>query len=1025
MAENVVKNKIVIEGEAKYKQTLREIAQQLKEAKSEVKAASAEMKAQGQTTESVRGKLDALGSVYKAQTEQLQTMREHLEKVEAAYGANSREASELRTKINNLRAETSSTSGEMKTLEQQLDNMGDAAQGAKDDLQGLDSDLDRVGDAAGDAAGELEGLPGILENLGQGVEIGVGVSLGQGFASILGNIKDGIKQFVAEGIQEAIEDQQNYNNLGIQTGTLGTQMQDMMYEAVERFGMWMPKVGGDEANGFAASIWTRASGTDYVKDAQSMLDIMQATYAATQQTGQGFDQIAEGAKNMSAAFGSDFKDNVALIGYIGQSNAGAKGVDTLEAYAFGFHDLGMSADEAAGAIIAASDAGVDVSKMGRGIQVFDTWMEKMDGTTESAKKLGLYGHDLGKKYEVGAETAANAVDLVLHKLLAIEDKDLQNKLGEELFGSQSWDRYGTQMAQSILDGYGKEFTTEATHQNELAIKALTDDLDTQMAQSQQVFKEAGGDLMAPLVETYTGLFGQLNDAAQKAYAEGGGLDALGAWFRELPGAYMENVLKPAGEVISEGAGQLFELAGDALEDGLTAAAEKAPELVALVGDTLLDGLTTTEEEAAEKLVELRGEIEEALGAGDSQAANEAYERWEMLFGGLPPIIEDTAEKVSEADQVLGSAGGDAMQLLEMAGEALLDSLTTTEEEASAKLEQLRGDIEEGLSAGDSQAVNAALEQYEMLFGGLPDVIGEAAPAAQEAAEQVGQAVESGTEESLQAVVDRVHDLNDQIRMAYNMEDPILAENIKVQRDEALQEMMDLQARMTEESKAAGENLDTGFEAGAQGVTVTVEDTATGIIQTLEPFVPQVLQTGTELGIQLDEGFLAGAEPAPGDAEDTVDSVIAKLEAGIDRAYSAGRRTGEAYERGYKSALDQHSPSRVMQAAAEDTVEPIFRVMDAGEGEVYERAAALGEAVSGGYADTAGNGPVLANSGQAAAGLSIDPQSLAEAVRAALSGLGVYLDGRPVGELAEPYVSEATSRRAAGTVRGVSAWTKSW
>ena len=31
----------------------------------------------------------------------------------------------------------------------------------------------------------------------------------------------------------------------------------------------------------------------------------------------------------------------------------------------------------------------------------------------------------------------------------------------------------------------------------------------------------------------------------------------------------------------------------------------------------------------------------------------------------------------------------------------------------------------------------------------------------------------------------------------------------------------------------------------------------------------------------------------------------------------------------------------------------------------------------------------------------------------------------VGELAEPYVSEATSRRAAGTVRGVSAAAKGW
>ena len=285
--------------------------------------------------------------------------------------------------------------------------------------------------------------------------------------------------------------------------------------------------------------------------------------------------------------------------------------------------------------------------------------------------------------------------------------------------------------------------------------------------------------------------------------------------------------------------------------------------------------------------------------------------------------------------------------------------------------------------------------------------------------------ESGLQEQKDAVVARIQDLNEQIRMAYNMEDPVLAENIKTQRDEAIAELNDLQAQMSDQAQEAGKNLDTGFETGAQGVTVTVEDTATGIITTLEPYVPEALRVGNELGVNLDDGFAAGSDGVAGDAGDTVDAVISELEAGISRAYSAGHATGAAYERGYKAALDQHSPSRVMLRAAEDTISPILDTMSAGEGEIHARAQAIGEAVSGGYSEGAGNGAVLAAGGLSAGAGPIDPAALAQAVRAALSGLGVYLDGRPVGELAEPYVSEATSRRAAGTVRGVSSGVRGW
>lgn len=941
VAENVVKNKIVIEGEAKYKQTLREISQQLREAKSEVKAASAEMKAQGQSTESARAKLDALNHVYKAQTEQLSQMREHLGKVADAYGENSREASELRTKINNLRAETAGTSSQMQDLERQLDNAGDAAQGMKDDLSGLDGDMAKLGDSAGDAAGELEGLPGILSGLGEGINIGVGVSLGK---DMLGGIKGAIKKAVTMGFQEAVEDQQGYNRVGIQTGTLGMVENDMLFDAMELLQLRRPQISQEDAVNYAASVWTRAAGTDYLGDAKGIADLMDVVYANSQRAQIGFDEVAEAAKNMSAVFGSDFKDNVELIGSIGQTNAGSKGVDTIEKYGMSFRDLGMNVEEAAGAVTHASDTGIDdVGKYGKAVESLATWMHGLSDETEGVKELGLLGTDLGNKFEHDAETAAKAVALVIEQLRGIKDVDLQNKLGSDIFGSQAWDRYGINIADAVMQGYGKEIQEEAHRQSELTMQTMNHDFGSQWKISGNVAKEAAGEFITPVVDAWTNVFEQANNKAIETVENGGSpIQALGTLITSMPGAYYDNIFAPAMQTVLEEASGMAETFGEVLTSTPIAMDPEAAAAAVEQMETLNAPLEEAARQAHEKL-------EEALTGGDTGLAETYYEQEQAL-------LQQVADNNLEIIQTAGTQ------------------------------------------------VDEALSQQ---------------------AAGVAESVEASTQEKLDAVVDKIRNLNDLIAAAYDAGDPGLAESVKTERDAAIQEMNTLQSQLQEEAKTAGGNVDSGFSAGAANVEVTVEDTATGMITKLQDKAQNFLDQGNAFGVNLDEGFLTGAEPTPGDAADTVDSVIGNLEDGIGRAYNAGHATGAAYNRGYKNALDQHSPSRVMRAAAEDTISPILDTMEDGEDEVHQRAYALGEAVSGGYAEGTGNRAVLAAGGFAAGGGTVDPAALAEAVRAGLGGLAVVIDGQLAGYLLEPDVSRATSQRAVGTVKGQSAGARSW
>ena len=84
---------------------------------------------------------------------------------------------------------------------------------------------------------------------------------------------------------------------------------------------------------------------------------------------------------------------------------------------------------------------------------------------------------------------------------------------------------------------------------------------------------------------------------------------------------------------------------------------------------------------------------------------------------------------------------------------------------------------------------------------------------------------------------------------------------------------------------------------------------------------------------------------------------------------------------------------------------------------------LAEAFAGGY--SARGTFKSPDTGDAAAGAGISSTELSDALREALSGLGLYFDGQRTGEVLAPGVSGSISRRSAATVRGRSARIKGW
>ena len=660
MAENVVKNKIIIEGEAKYKQTLREISQSLREAKSEYKAADAALKEQGASVEAVLEKLTALGKIYTQQSEKLKTMSEQLGKVTEAYGENSREASELRTRMNNLRAEMSKTATGMRELKSQLGALGSEGDEAKSGLDGVGKSLDGLGDTVKGAKG---GLGGLLGDLGKGFKIPFSFDIKAEAGKAL---VDFVKNSVQHGFREAVEDQRDFNMVGVKTGTVGTANNELVHSAAKGLSLRQPAVSDEDAVDMAASLWTRAAGTEYVKSAEAMRDLLLAAYTASKNAGVEFDSIVEAAKNLSAVFGGDFKDNVALIGMVGQGNGGAPGVDVLEKYALNFRKIGMNAEEAAGAINRASDAGVtDAGIFGAAIRELSTWMSVLDeDSSGAAQTMGLLGLDLGEKFRSGGEAAQAAIELVLDRLSKLEPR-MRDDVGRELFGTEGWDIYGSKLADAVLQGYGQTVQEEANRINTLSQTALTDDVGSQWKRVGAIWEESCARQMEPVADYAREVVSSAADAMQEEL-DGGGNPARVLMSGIKNGAY------------------------EALPDALKPVA---------------DSLALTGEEVATQAEQMRSRIAEALASGDKLTAQQLIGDYGTLYGDLSTLFAELGSATAE----------DASAAGEQAGAAMRDAIQTQMDEATARIAELNQNIETAYAQQDPALAEAIKVERDALL----------------------------------------------------------------------------------------------------------------------------------------------------------------------------------------------------------------------------------------------------------------------------------------------------------------------
>ena len=205
-------------------------------------------------------------------------------------------------------------------------------------------------------------------------------------------------------------------------------------------------------------------------------------------------------------------------------------------------------------------------------------------------------------------------------------------------------------------------------------------------------------------------------------------------------------------------------------------------------------------------------------------------------------------------------------------------------------------------------------------------------------------------------------------------------------------------------------------------TATEEMTQAGV-DAITDMEPDMQDAGETLGMAAVDGTDSGMGDLSQVGDDSVEGLLGAINARESDMYNAGKRIGGAFRRGYTTTMQIHSPSRVMAEAGEYTVEGLLDAFDEADDRVARAGSALAEAFSGGY--NAQRAAYLPAGDAQGGGVGISASDIAEAVRGALDGMGLYFDGQRTGRVVAEGVSQQIATRSSATVSGQSASRKGW
>ena len=761
-AENTIKNKIVVEGEKEYKNSLDQIRRSLAETKSEMREAKTAFAGQEESAQSLRAQIDILTRQYAANESQCRTLEAYLEKTSEAFGSNSREASDLRIKLNNARAAMNMTGTELSTLQKRLDGVEESATDAG-------GGFDAVGESAQRAQEDVEALSeSIADAIGQKtIDFVIG-------GAALNALKDGLASAIEFGFTEGMN--------GLEESGLMTALTGDAELAAQRLAVKdeIDKLWGGRMDGLATTSLIATVDTSMGNIAGIDPELLEqvSNYVALLQEAFGQDALdsMERAKTLVTTFGEEWVRVFDLMtkGYQDSADGGAAMNEMIDKSAQLFNQMGYDADDMFSVILAAvnnEELGKD-SNLAKGMQsLIDTVTSGSKEAKETLQALGLEATDIGYKAQQGGETAAAAYKLVLEQLMAIDDVDLRNKLGSEIFGESVWLNTGGDVATALLAGFDQTIQADGTAQS--AMDALLDNLGDNFAGFKERIGQSAEKTFEPLVAAANDALKRINDeideaggsitagicnaitgAVQETFEVNAGVEQARAWGAAAGQAWGEGYAEEVAKAIGSGEAEVVTeppVIDDLLEAHSRAAGEGNEELAAALQAQIDDAASAAVEAAKNGQQTLT--IDD-LFAARAQAAGEGNE---ALVAELDAQIEETIAAASaKAQEGTQDAAQEVADALEQAGPEIHRAGESCGQEAVDGLESAEGDAREAGdlvgSAGMDGLTDGLGDGYDIgsnYGSAVASGIRSRLSAVRAAANALGSAASGGTKSSLQ------------------------------------------------------------------------------------------------------------------------------------------------------------------------------------------------------------------------------------------------------------------------------------
>ncbi|MCB6992894.1 phage tail tape measure protein [bacterium 210820-DFI.6.37] len=178
----------------------------------------------------------------------------------------------------------------------------------------------------------------------------------------------------------------------------------------------------------------------------------------------GYDvaESARAAKAMMINFGIDGEEALSMIAAGAQNGLDFSGelMDSISEYSVQFAKVGLDANDMFNIFQQGADSGAwNLDKVGDAVKEFS--IRAIDGsntTTEAYKALGLDAEKMMQTFAKGGPEANKAFDMVLNKLMDMDDKVARDAAGVALFGTQ-WEDLGTEAMQALANTENKAYDT--------------------------------------------------------------------------------------------------------------------------------------------------------------------------------------------------------------------------------------------------------------------------------------------------------------------------------------------------------------------------------------------------------------------------------------------------------------------------------------------------------------------------------------------------------------------------------------